>query len=95
MLIAHFGYKCTENVHFNYVPVEGPYSHRPNTKLIMTPALMLNEASHVPLGAACYPDVNFCVPAGGCGASCTCCVTSHCVMASEGVKYDVKFVASA
>jgi len=60
----------------------------------MTPAVVLNEGSHVPLGAACYPDVAFCVIAEGCGATCTCCVTSHCVTASEGWKYDVKFVAS-
>jgi hypothetical protein len=37
----------------------------------MTSAVVLNEDSHVPLGAACYPDVAFCVPAEGCGATCT------------------------
>jgi len=47
------------------------------------------------LGAARYPDVAFCVPAESCGASCTICVTSHCVTASEDLKYDVDFVASA
>jgi hypothetical protein len=47
----------------------------------------------VPLGAACKPEVVFCVPAENCGASCTCCVTSHCVTASENLKYDLKFIA--
>jgi hypothetical protein len=61
----------------------------------MTSVLMLNEDRHVPLGAACYPDVDFCVTAEGCGATCTCCVTSHCVTASEDLKSDVDFVASA
>ena len=56
---------------------------------------MLNEGSHVLLGAACYSDVAFCVPAEGCGTSCICCVTSHCVTASEDLKYDVKFVMPA
>jgi len=42
----------------------------------MTSAVVLNECSQVPLGAACYPDVAFCVPAESCGASCTC-ATSH------------------
>ena len=65
------------------------------TKLIMTSALTLNEGSHVPLSAACCLDVVFCVPAEGCGATCTCCVTSHCVTASEDLKYDVKVVALA
>jgi hypothetical protein len=64
-------------------------------KLVMTSAVVLNEGSQVPLGAACCPNVAFCVPADSCGASCICCVTSHCVTASEGLKYDVKFVASA
>ena len=68
--------------------------HIDKSKLFMTSAVLLNEGSHVPLDAACYPDVDFCVPAEGCGASCTCCVTSHCVTASEDLKYDVKFVAT-
>jgi hypothetical protein len=59
----------------------------------MTSAVVLNEGSHGPLSAASYPDVAFCVPAVGCGASCTCCVTSHCVTASEYLKYGVEFVA--
>jgi len=33
----------------------------------MTSAVVLNEGSDMPLGAACYPDVAFCV-AGRCGA---------------------------
>jgi len=41
----------------------------------MTSPVVLNDGSHVPLGAACYPDVAFCVIAEGCGATCTCCVT--------------------
>jgi len=61
----------------------------------MTTAVVLNEGSHVSLGAACYPDVAFCVPAECCGATCTCCVTSHCVTASEDFKYYVKFIAFA
>jgi len=63
-------------------------------KLILTSAIVLNEGCHVPLCAACYPDVAFCVPAESCGASCTC-VTSHCVTTSDNLKYDVKSVASA
>jgi len=58
----------------------------------MTSAVVLTEGSHVPLGAACYTDVAFCVPADGCGATCTGCVTSHFVTASEDLKYDVKRV---
>jgi len=56
----------------------------------MTSAVVLAEGCHVPLGAACYPDVAFCVPAEGCGATCTFCVTSHCVTASVDLKFDVK-----
>jgi hypothetical protein len=37
----------------------------------------------VPLGAACYPDEAFCVPADSCGDSCTGCATSHSVTISE------------
>jgi hypothetical protein len=59
----------------------------------MTFALKLNEGNHVPLVAACYRDVVFCVTADSCDASCTC-VTSHCVTDSEDLKYDMKFVAS-
>jgi len=33
----------------------------------MTSDLMLNEGSHVPLGAACYRDVDFCVTVESCG----------------------------
>jgi hypothetical protein len=51
----------------------------------MTSALTLNDGRQVPLGAACYPDVAFCVLAEGCGAICI----------SYDLKYDVKFVASA
>jgi len=79
---------------FNRVRFERTYSRRPNTKLIMTSAVVLNERSDMPLCAACYPDVVFCVPAGRCGATCTCCVTSQCVIASEDLKYEVDFVAS-
>ena len=61
----------------------------------MTSAVVLNEGSHVSLGAACYPYVAFCGTAEGCGATCTCFVMSHCVTASEDVKYEVDFVASA
>ena len=61
----------------------------------MTSAVVLNEGSHVPLGAASYPDVTFCGTANSCGATCTCCVTSHCVTASEDLNYEVDFVASA
>jgi len=61
----------------------------------MTSAVMLNEGSHVPLGAACYTDWAFCFTADSCGATCTACVTSHCVTASEDFKYGVKFVALA
>jgi hypothetical protein len=53
----------------NCVSVEDPYSHRKNRKIIMTSASMLNEGSDVPLGAACYSDATFCVPAEICGAS--------------------------
>jgi len=60
----------------------------------MTSALTLNEGSHVALGAACYPDVAFCVTAEGCGASLTYFVTSHCVTADETLKYDVKYLTS-
>ena len=60
----------------------------------MTSAVVLNEGSHVPLGAACYPDVAFCVPAEGCDTTYTC-VTSHCVTASEDLKYGVKLIALA
>ena len=49
----------------------------------------------MPLGAACYPDVVFCVPAESCGATGTCCVTSHCVTASDDSKSEDNFVASA
>ena len=80
---------------FNCVPVEGPYSHRPYMKIIMTSAVVLNEGSHVSLGAACYPDVAFCVPADSCSATCTRCVTSYCVTASEDLIYEVDFVSSA
>ena len=59
----------------------------------MTLAAVLNEGSHVSLGAACYPDVAFCV-AGSCGATCTS-VTSQCVTFSVDLKYEVDFVASA
>jgi len=45
------------------VRFERTYSRRPNTKLIMTSAAVLNERSHMPLGAACYPDVAFSFPA--------------------------------
>jgi len=62
---------------------EDSYSHRPNLKLIMTSALMLHEGSHVPLNAACYRDVSFCVPTESCVASCIYFATSHCVTASE------------
>jgi hypothetical protein len=41
-----------KNIHFSCVPVEGPYSRRTITKLIMTSAVVLNEYRHVPLGAA-------------------------------------------
>jgi hypothetical protein len=63
--------------------------------LIMTSDVELNDGSQMPLGAACYLDVVFCVPVEGWGAKCTCYVASHCVTASEGLMYDVKFVASA
>jgi len=36
----------------------------------MTSALMLNEGRYVPLAAACYPDVDFCVTVESCGTSC-------------------------
>ena len=49
----------------------------------------------MPLGAACYPDVDFCVPTESCGSSYICCFTSHCVTAFEGLKFDVKLIASA
>jgi len=55
---------------------------------------MLNEGSHVPLGAACYLDMSFCVTVDSCGATCTCFITSHFVTTSEDLRYDIKFVAS-
>lgn len=60
----------------------------------MTSTAVLNEGNHVPLEAACYPDVGFCVPAEACGVSWICCVMLHCVNASEDLKYDIKFVVS-
>jgi hypothetical protein len=59
----------------------------------MTSAVVLNEGSHVPLAAACYPVAISCVPAEGHGGSCNCCVSSHCVTASDDLKYNVDFVA--
>jgi len=81
-----FSFKC--------IPVEGIYSHRPNTKLIVTLTVVLNEGSHVSLGAACYSDVAFCGPANSCGATCTR-VTSYGVTASVDLKYEVEFVSAA
>ena len=55
----------------------------------MTSAVVLNDGIQVLLGAACYPDVGFCLPAEGCGVSWICCVRSHCVTASKDLKYDI------
>jgi len=62
-------------------------------KLIVTSAHTLNEGSREPMDAAFYLDVAFCVPTQGCDATCAFCVTSHCVKASEDLKYYVKFIA--
>jgi hypothetical protein len=59
-----------------------------------TSAVVLNECGHVPLGAACYCDVAFCVSAECSDSTCICCVTSHCVTTSDDLKYDADFVAS-
>jgi hypothetical protein len=59
----------------------------------VTSGFMLNAGSHVPLGAACYPGVAFCVPCESCAASNDCYLTSYCVTLSDDLKNDVDFVA--
>jgi len=58
----------------------------------VTSAVVLSVGSHVTLGAACYPDVTFCVPAELCGVTCTVVLRHIVLTATEDLKYDVKFV---